>query len=95
MWTLKDHAEGNTKEKNAELFSQKLLELQSVVPCLQAIEVGINNSELYPANYDVVLITEFATWQDLQDYAVHPEHVKVVEFAKKIVASRAAVDFEV
>ena len=43
---------------------------------------------------DIVLYTTFRNKEDLQTYAVHPLHVEVVEFIKKVAAERRVVDFE-
>ncbi len=48
-----------------------------------------------PAAMDMVLCTEFQTLEDLQTYAAHPEHQKVVEFVKPLVSDRAVVDYAV
>jgi len=68
--------------------------LVGVVPGIELLEVGSKQAASPADNFDVVLISEFKTWADLQAYAVHPEHQKVVAFAKEVVSSRAAVDYE-
>ncbi|OQA99233.1 MAG: Stress responsive A/B Barrel Domain protein [Bacteroidetes bacterium ADurb.Bin217] len=94
MWTFKDHAEGATKQENIVKFTTMLTSLVGVVPGIELLEVGAKQAASPADNYDVVLITEFKTWVDLQAYAVHPEHQKVVTFAKQVVSGRAAVDYE-
>jgi len=94
MWNLKDEAEGNSKDQNKQIFKQMLLNLVGVVPEIGLFEVGAKG-ELSPADTnDLVLISEFKTWEDLKSYVVHPEHQKVVAFAKLVVSSRSAVDYE-
>ena len=43
--------------------------------------------------YDAVLISTFANAEALARYKVHPEHVKVSNYCKKIRESQAFVDF--
>ena len=47
------------------------------------------------ASADVMLDTEFLTLDDLNTYAVHPEHLKVAEFVKSVVSSRVVLDAEI
>ncbi|HON52368.1 MAG TPA: Dabb family protein [Bacteroidales bacterium] len=94
MWTFKDEAEGASKEQNIKKFCDMLQALVGVVPGIELLEVGSKQAASPADNFDVVLISEFKTWADLQAYAVHPEHQKVVAFAKEVVSSRAAVDYE-
>lgn len=94
MWTFKDEAEGASKEQNVEKFAHMLRNLVGVVPGIELLEVGAKQPVSPADNFDLVLITEFKTWAALQAYAIHPEHQKVVAFAKQVVSGRAAVDYE-
>jgi hypothetical protein len=91
---LKDFAEGNSKSENAKLAAEKLLALKEKIDVIRYIEVGINDSKASQDNFDMVLITEFESFIDLDLYQKHPEHVKASEFIKKIRDTRACVDFE-
>ena len=93
MWEFKDFAEGNEKEKNIELAAEKLLSLKDLVEEIKFLEVGknINQSE---AAYELVLITEFESSADLDQYQIHPEHEKVKDFIGKTAAKRVLVDYE-
>lgn len=94
MWTFKDEAEGATKQENISQFKTMLNGLVGVVPGIELFEIG-QKGELSPAdNYDMILLSEFKTWDALKAYAVHPEHQKVVAFAKLTISSRAVVDYE-
>ena len=57
-------------------------------------EVGTGRSRprLVPPT-DIVLYTTFGSKEDLNAYAIHPLHLEVVEFVKKVVAERRVVDF--
>jgi Stress responsive A/B Barrel Domain len=91
---LKDFAEGNPKSENAKLAKEKLLALKEKIKEIKYIEAGINDAKASPDNFDVVLITEFESFDDLDIYQKHPEHVKTADFMKKIRDARACVDFE-
>lgn len=58
------------------------------------IEVGIDfGLDANPS--DFVIYSEFKTKEDLEIYANHPEHIKVVEFIKTIATERRVVDYEI
>ena len=47
-----------------------------------------------PCAADVALYSEFSTWDDLEAYQKHPEHLKVVSFVQEIRLERHVVDYE-
>ncbi|WP_097027478.1 Dabb family protein [Clostridium peptidivorans] len=94
MWKLKEFAEGNDKAENAKIIKTDLENLQEKINELKFVEVGININNS-PQAYDVVLYSQFESVEDLNIYQNHPEHVKLAEFAKKVVNERVVVDYEV
>lgn len=94
-WKLKDEAEGNTKLQNARIAKGMLEDLREVIDEIRSIRVGINAPGMPEGNWDMILESEFATLRDLEAYAIHPEHLKVVEFIKKINEGRICVDYAV
>lgn len=91
---LLDEAEGKTKTENAQIIKAGLESLKDVIPCLQNATVGINIPNAPKTDHDICLICDFATWEDLNVYANHPEHLKVAAYIGKCKDSRAAVDYE-
>lgn len=93
MWTLKDSAEGADKAANARKMKALLEALPAKIPFVRELSVGV---EIFAATppCDVVLVTAFDTRADLDAYQVHPDHVKVGEFNKKVTASRSVLDYE-
>lgn len=92
MWQFKDEAEGKTRAENCALIKGKLEALPGRISFIRKLEVGIN---AYPSSMasDMVLITEFDSKDDLDLYAVHPEHVKVSDYVGKVRVSRTVVDY--
>jgi len=41
------------------------------------------------------IITTFEDKAGLETYAIHPEHLKVVEFIKTVVSGSKVVDYEI
>ena len=92
MWKLKEFAEGKTKAENALIMKENLERLVGIVPEIKSLQVGINEKTSDMA-YDAVLISTFEDADALARYKVHPEHVKVSNYCKKIRDSRVFVDF--
>lgn len=94
MWTLVEEYDGLQKEEIAISLKSQLLDLENKIPQIKYIEVGINeiNSDM---NHDVVLITEFESFNDLKVYSTHPEHMKVVAFLKDRRIERVVADYAI
>jgi len=95
MWTLKDEAAGKSKAENLAKMKALLEELPSKISVVVELEVATTGIFEAVAPTDIVLYTAFKTKEDLKTYAVHPEHLKVVEFVKSVVAERRVIDYEV
>ena len=90
MWKFKD---GVVEADKLEM-KRRLDALMGAVPTLIDISVGLDVSR-NDRSWDMALFSEFDSMEGLQAYAVHPEHLKVVEFVKSLVSEGAAVDYEV
>ena len=94
LFKLADEAEGKTKAENALLIKERLEALKDIIPVIGKIEVWVNHADAASDNYDVVLDSEFHSLEDLETYAVHPEHLKVGAFIAKVRTDRAAIDYQ-
>ena len=94
FFRLADMAEGKTKLENAQIIKQGLLSLLDKVPVLRSEKVGINLPNATKTDYDICLECEFDTWEDVDTYQNHPEHLKVAAYIAKCRTARAAVDYE-
>lgn len=92
MWRFKEFAEGASKEENAHKMKTLLEGLAGVVPQLKYARVGIDFKHT-PMSYDAVLISHFENEADLAAYKIHPAHVAVSDFCKKIRESRVVCDY--
>ncbi len=92
MWKLKEEAEGLTKAGNAAWMKENLERLTGIVPELRSLEVGIplNPEE---SGFDAILVSTFEDLDALERYKIHPEHVKISNYCKKIRLNRVAVDY--
>lgn len=95
FFRLLDEAEGKEKVENARIIKEGLESLIQKVSCLKSIEVGINIPYAPQTDYDIALTCLFDSWEDLNTYATHPEHLKVAAYIGKCKTSRAACDYEI
>jgi DNA-binding Lrp family transcriptional regulator len=79
-------------EEEKLILKQMLEELVGPVKSLKKMEVGLNVSP-QPRAYDLVLTADFEDMDGLQEYRVHPEHVKILDRLKVIAEKTAAVDY--
>ncbi|MBW7885444.1 MAG: Dabb family protein [Caldilineaceae bacterium] len=66
--------------------------LAGKVPDLRGLEVGTDVLHS-PRSYDLALITRFDSLAGMQRYQEHPEHLKVLDYLRTVLASAVAVDF--
>lgn len=94
MWKLKDSAEGASREENVARFKTLLEGCRDLVPGTLHLEVGVAGEGL-DSNCDLVLVADFADKAALDAYQVHPGHLVVKQFAKRVVETRQCVDYAV
>lgn len=82
------------RAEHAAEVARRLNALDGVVPQIRSIWAGAN--DVYPdANWDVTLVADFASVEELEQYQVHPAHEGVVAYVRSVVSGRVAVDVEI
>lgn len=73
--------------------SALLLGMEGKVPELASIEVGADcvHSE---RSCDLLLMTHFKSWDDLDRYRVHPRHKEVLAHLAPLMERSSVVDYE-
>ncbi len=89
MWKYRSDTSQDTRDEHVE----RLQSLKAVVPGIESFSVGVDILHA-PNSYDTGLLAIFRDRAALDEYAVHPDHVKVVEFSRGICEKMAKVDFE-
>ena len=92
LWTFRPQAEGRGKQENIELAREKLLGLKKSIPEVRSLEVGLNINTGQDA-FDLALYSAFESEQDLDTYQKHPEHLKAVDFLRKVREKRVVADY--
>jgi len=80
------------KEQNIAKTKELLNSLVGKIEELTSLEVGVNFDTAERA-YDLSLYSKFASKEDLNSYAIHSEHLKVVAFIKTVVVDSKVVDY--
>lgn len=92
-WKL-NGTDAAARAAQAATITAALTALPPIIPEILSLKVGSNVA--YPDdNWDLVLIADYASLDDLETYQVHPDHVVAKGIIGPLVASRANVDFEV
>ncbi len=94
VWKLKEMANGKSKSENALIIKEKLEVLQGKIQGLLKMEVGIDFSKT-DSSWDVVLYSEFASKQDLNNYQVNPDHKAIMPFIAEVKNERIMIDYEI
>ena len=81
------------KAQNIQKVKKELEALVDKIDELLFIEVGIDFNQSERA-FDLSLYSTFDTKANLKKYAVHEEHLKVVEFIKEVTVESKVVDYE-
>jgi hypothetical protein len=77
-----------------DLLAGEFGALPGLIPEIVDLQITRDLDET-EGNWDVVLIVDYESREDLETYQVHPEHVRAKAIAATLVNSRAAIDFEV
>lgn len=91
-WKFKEEAQGATRQENILGFKLLLEELPAKISCIKDFQVGLNEMA-HKGDGDISLYSTFDSFEALDEYANHPEHLKVVAFAKERVEKRMFSDY--
>jgi hypothetical protein len=79
-------------QKRRNEFAKELRRLADVIPEVLALRVGVDMGGK-PNSFDLALDSTFATMEDVETYAVHPDHLAVIESVNQICADTVKVDY--
>lgn len=92
LWQFRDELTEDGKKELGREIKEKLEGLQGIISGLQEIHV---QAEILPtSNADLMLDCTFTDEAALQEYAVHPAHVKIKDsIIAPNVKSRTCIDY--
>lgn len=85
------------QEENRESNLKEVLKRTSIlkdIPQIRNFEVVVNSKEAPESNYELSLIFDFDSMDDLNEYQKHPNHIEFGDFIKSVRESRACIDYE-
>lgn len=84
------------EEKKEEHLKEALKRLEEMkeISLIQRYEVVTNYKEAPESNYDLSLIFDFVSMDDLNAYQKHPMHLEFGKFITEVRESRACIDYE-
>lgn len=92
VWSLKGDSD-EEKQQRFESLKPQLEALVDSVPGLLSLSVNYSTGP-NPKNWDMCLISDHDSWQALETYANHPDHLAVASQVAENVTARAGADFE-
>ncbi|MEO6391627.1 MAG: Dabb family protein [Pyrinomonadaceae bacterium] len=89
VWKYRSDVSAGQREEHVAMLRR----LPNLIPDVVNFSVGSDVLGL-PRSYDTGLVAVFSDRVGLDAYTVHPEHVAVADFGKRVSAHVASVDFE-
>ncbi len=83
----------NCDDELKQKIKQEILSLRESISVLKNMEVGLNFSPEERA-YDIALIADFESKDDLNIYATNPTHLKLIQKLKELNTLSKVVDYE-
>ena len=93
VWFSFKDAEGATAAENAEKAVAMLRNLEGKIPSLKTLDVSAEFASTTTEEVQAILLSTHDDEAGLADYANHPLHLECVDFIKKVIVSRKAIDF--
>ena len=94
MWRLRDEAKRTELPQINDKLQQNLQAMRSAVPGLLRLAIGLNRAGV-PDAADLLLYSEFDSWDALKCYEVHPLHNELRAIIGPLRTERRVVDFEI
>ena len=81
------------KQEKANKMKTTFSPLRNIINVVESYEI-VFNSKKTVFSYDLAIISEYNTWEDLETYLNHPEHLKAIKLCSDIKKEKAVFDYE-
>jgi hypothetical protein len=93
FWKFGDGFTESENKKNAIRIKESLELLQKEIPGVVSIKVIIDPLPTSSGDAAVILDSLFENAEALNNYQIHPEHVKAGSFIKSVMKDRKCIDY--
>jgi Stress responsive A/B Barrel Domain len=93
MWRLGDEAKRTEFLRINDKLQQNVQAMRATIPGLLRLAMGLNRTRVPDAS-DLLLYSEFESWDALKCYEVHPLHDELRGIISPLRVERRVVDFE-
>jgi len=93
MFKFIDIANEDERLERIQRMKTAFSPLRNIINVVESYEVAINQ-KITDFSYDLALISDYNSWDDLETYIKHPEHQKAIELCKDIQKEKAVIDYE-
>jgi hypothetical protein len=94
IWRLKEEAKRFGKIENLERIQRNFEAMRTAMPGLLRLELGVNQAQADDAA-DLLLFSEFESWEALRGYETHPLHDELRALIGPLRSERRVLDHEV
>jgi hypothetical protein len=94
IWRFKDEAKRLGKIADLDRIERNFAAMRATVPGLLRLELGVNQSRVADAS-DLLLFSEFESWEALRSYETHPLHDELRALIGPLRCERRVLDHEV
>lgn len=93
MFKFQEVKDDNDRIKKAQRMKTSFGPLRNIINVVESYEVVFNQKKA-DFSYDVAIISEFISWENLETYINHPEHQQAISACKDIKKEKAVIDYE-
>lgn len=94
MWKHRDNFTEEEKKDHAKIIKESLEALKDKVPGVISVQVITEPLPSGSGHADLILDSAFESEEALNNYQVHPEHVKAATFVRSVVKDRICIDYQ-
>ncbi|NOQ24839.1 MAG: hypothetical protein GQ564_05700 [Bacteroidales bacterium] len=93
MFKFTDVLNDSNRLSKAEKMKSSFSQMKSLINVVKSYDVKVNMKKT-DFSYDVVIQSEYDSWEDLDIYLKHTEHQKAIAMCKDIKKEKAVIDYE-
>ncbi|WFR56169.1 Dabb family protein [Anaerocolumna sp. AGMB13025] len=93
MWKHGDNFTQEEKMEHAKIIKESLEALKDKVPGVISATVITEPLPSGSGDADLILDSSFESVEALNNYQIHPEHVKAATFVRSVVKDRKCIDY--